>query len=282
MAAVVGAPQTCRERFRERDRQGGEAPGFAFPAALAVEHRHRWHPSELAADVLDGVVWIGGAHDVTRLAFLIVALLEVACGGQVVPGGADAEPDVPGRGGGRDASLDSPAGDAGADRGTDAPPPPWSPVCPHDQPTSGSACTREGLDCEYGKIQYDVGCDTVLICMDGEWMRDDAYVPFGCVPDGPTAAGCPPSPKDLSTTDAGDCSGDASWCAYPQAVCQCLPGLESSYWGCNPGGSCPMPRPRLGAACSAPGENCTYLGTEYIQICQGGYWQAEICTATFH
>jgi hypothetical protein len=215
-----------------------------------------------------------------------LALCGVACGGKFVDGAGDAGPDSPGP---SETGTDSPPPPP-SDAGPDAPIPqdssaPWSPICPVDQPAIGSACSLpsgmdiEGTLCEYGKLQFDPGCDTVLTCNEGHWANAESE--SSCSPDGPNSAQCPATYAD-TMDDGGACSDDNLHCAYPEGVCVCSMGFGGpieidggSTWSCNPGAGCPVPRPRLGAACTASNQSCQYLSCQFAETCQDGYWQGE-------
>jgi hypothetical protein len=204
----------------------------------------------------------------------LVALLVAGCGGGAEQGG-DAATDSS-RDGGSDArdtgvDSDSEAGDAAA----------WSPVCPRELPSLGSACSDENVECEYGELQYDIGCDTVVECNCGTWVMAD-YGPTGCQPDGPNPSGCPSTYAGLEADLDDECSMGLQ-CEYTQAVCQCLSVSsggpvfdDAGAWQCEPGAGCPLPRPRLGSTCSTPGESCTYTPCAFGEECKDGYWQANV------
>jgi hypothetical protein len=207
-----------------------------------------------------------------------VAGLMAGCGGATFQGETDA--------GGHDARN---AEDGGHDAQTkgDAPPgdaaAPWSPVCPENAPTVGSLCTvPDQTTCEYGLIQYDIDCDTVLQCQSGAWTK---FSTFGtCVPDGPNGAACPATFADVP--QGQDCAPAGTTCEYSAGVCTCSMSLggpirlgdggDPATWMCNPGTGCPMPRPRLGTACSAGAEtDCTYESCEFGESCSDGVWQGQ-------
>jgi hypothetical protein len=218
-----------------------------------------------------------------RRVMFALALCAVGCGGAVVSGssdgGSDSGSDALGDGGGPDA----PAADTGPpDAGKR-----WSPICPEDEPKPGTACSipeqRDGrwVWCEYGKLQYDVSCDAVYQCQAGAWTM--SFPPGPCQPDGPNAPSCPSTYSALQGIERGACSDDDGLrCEYPQGVCVCSTGIggpseidAGAYWSCNPGPSCPMPRPRLGASCSGS-SYCQYLTCEFGEACVDGFWQGEL------
>src|SRR5580692_4374240 len=134
-----------------------------------------------------------------RRVLIALALCEVACGGTILgsstDGGSDAATDSALEGGGPDAT--GPDGSS-VDTGKS-----WSPVCPENEPVVGSACSipdprdSPGLWCEYGKIQYDVSCDTAYQCQEGVWTKSNPLPRSTCQPDGPNAPSCPATYGDL-------------------------------------------------------------------------------------
>jgi hypothetical protein len=210
-----------------------------------------------------------------RTVLAALVLLAAACGGAITTLGGDGGGDAPGDGqGGRDGSTDA---------GEDASSTPWSPVCPQERPAVGSPCSpADNMDspellCEYGAPQYDPSCDTVLTCQSGAWQ----VAPAGpvCRPDGPNAASCPATLGDVIDGDAS-CSVAGLRCEYPQGVCLCATSFGGPIqidagmsWACVPQAGCPMPRPRLGASCSAPSTSCDYFPCSFAEQCSEGYWK---------
>jgi hypothetical protein len=220
-----------------------------------------------------------------RRVLIALALCEVACGGTILgsstDGGSDAATDSALEGGGPDAT--GPDGSS-VDTGKS-----WSPVCPENEPVVGSACSipdprdSPGLWCEYGKIQYDVSCDTAYQCQEGVWTKSNPLPRSTCQPDGPNAPSCPATYGDLQAIPGAACTSDGLRCEYPQGVCSCARSFggpiepdAGTTWFCNPGADCPMPRPRLGASCSGSGQNCQYLTCEFGEACVDGYWEAML------
>jgi hypothetical protein len=222
-----------------------------------------------------------------RQVLFALALCGVGCGGTVLGASKDGGSDA------ADGSTSDACENCTGEGGTqDAPGPgdtgvPWSPVCPEEEPTAGSPCSiPEMMDnpsvlCEYGKLQYDVSCDAVYLCAgDGHWSKNTTG--SSCQPDGPNSPSCPATYADIQADGGGACSVDGLRCEYPDAVCTCSSGFGGpievdggTSWYCNPGPTCPMPRPRLGAACSGSGQNCTYVTCEFAESCQDGFWHAE-------
>lgn len=218
------------------------------------------------------------------VALVLLAGSSVACGGAVTSsllGDQDA--------GSRDGATDAPihdgaAPDAPADGSSqDAPSadatPPWSPDCPASAPAVDSACTQEGLQCEYGDAWWSVSCDVVVECDGGQWSEAQVdYEPCSPQP-GPNSSQCPATYGDVPQ---GECPSDGLVCAYAQGECTCqvpLGPIEidggTPDWGCLPGDGCPFPRPRLGTSCPTEGISCTYEACEYGETCMGGVWQSE-------
>jgi hypothetical protein len=201
-----------------------------------------------------------------------------ACGGDV---GSLATADA----GGSDSGGGSDGGG-----GTDSSPP-LSAGCPTAVPSTGSSCTNEGLQCEYGDSWWSVSCDPVVQCNGGQWSTyKPSFEPCSPQP-GPNAASCP---SDYASVPQGSaCTTTGLSCVYAQGECSCQVPLEgpvlidggSGYWGCVPEQGCPFPRPPLGSACTNPSgteSDCTYEACAYAQTCQNGAWVAleEACAGT--
>ena|ERR1700690_2070438 len=146
----------------------------------------------------------------------------------------------------------------------------WSPVCPESVPAQGSACTNEGLECEYD-------CD-VLECAAGTWAG--AVLVGGNLCDaGPSSPSCPATISGI--IPSASCTNSGETCVYAEGICQCnSPGDPTpdggSSWFCGPEQGCPMPRPRIGSACSTPDQRCDYEECGANQVCTGGVWQPAI------
>jgi hypothetical protein len=156
----------------------------------------------------------------------------------------------------------------------------WSPICPASQPTEGSPCNVQDVDCEYGD-NFVPGCNVVLECSQGVWAG--AIVNGGGACDaGANPAACPSSYSDVPNGAACDDPDDT--CLYPTSgVCQCNYPADPEpdagpFWFCGPGPGCPMPRPRLGSACAMPGLDCEYESCGVAQDCQNGVWQFNMDT----
>jgi hypothetical protein len=226
---------------------------------------------------------------------VLLFAIAAGCGTVIHDSGSEGGRDAGGEAG-RDAEAHSEAGlDVGAcldvdpDSGVFS-----SPVCPETQPTLGSPCsvpdaTGGEVRCEYGQLQYDVRCDTVLECVNGAWANAfSVRTPSagGCQPDGCNPSACPSTLSALMAKLA-DTGGDtcfADRCEYPDGVCYCggfggpPPPRGSAGWMCEPQpAGCPMPRPRLGAACTTPSRNpCSYLPCEFTESCADGFWHGEL------
>jgi hypothetical protein len=228
---------------------------------------------------------------------LVGVACAVGCGEAFVAGPSDASSDAPLHGdGGGDASVDAPADSAtdtsAMDVGLDGPSdvdagPPWSPVCPTDQPKVGADCSPTGAVCEYPTaklpLQYDISCDVVLECTAGAWTRDTDFNSSTCQLDLPNSSSCPNTYDALIASPGGTCSVDNLRCEYPDHVCVCARSLggpvelidAGETWSCNPGTGCPMPRPRLGATCATNNQACTYQSCDFEETCLNGYWNGE-------
>ena len=216
---------------------------------------------------------------VMTLAMSGVALLTGGCGGKfgdASVGGDD--------GGGSDASaLDGGASDAsshdggGADGGaTDGG---WSPVCPDSAPAIGSACTREGTECEYGSDR-ELACNLLVSCAQGAWRK--STTPGTCPPPGPNPSECAPTFE--GNVRGAACMPNGIECRYPRGDCRCStfsggpppPPDAGATWHCDdPGPGCPVPRPRVGSACAMPGLSCMYKECELGESCDHGVWNVE-------
>jgi hypothetical protein len=176
---------------------------------------------------------------------------------------------------GSDGGKGQDAGDAGESDGA------GGTACLASAPKDGSMCGPQGLVCEYGTATVEA-CDTVATCNGGRWQVVGPG-PGGLLCMSGPASECPAS---LSTVQVGaHCSPLALVCDYPDGRCACdvrtgAPVTDASAqatWICpSPDPSCPMPRPRLGAACSSEGLSCDY-GTCAIpgataERCTGGIW----------
>lgn len=156
-------------------------------------------------------------------------------------------------------------------------------ACPSSQPATGSACTDMGLACEYGS-DPSYSCDAVVTCMAGAWTVSQAAPSTPCPVT--NVAACPATYADVS--QGATCDPQAN-CDYPQARCfcdvQCATlcetqvdgGPNEKTWWCDvpaPPTTCPVPRPRVGSACTAAGEMCDYGACEgNVAIeCTGGVW----------
>ena len=180
-------------------------------------------------------------------------------------------------------------GDASSDDGGPAPdgePPPdggtWSPVCPASEPSVGSACPQENVQCEYGS-SLNARCNRNYVCTRGVWQT---WTPFGggnCNP-GPNPGVCAPTFESVPRGAA--CAPQGTECDYHLGACFCMfdqfgpprpvDGGVAPTWHCDdPGPGCPEPRPRIGEACSAPNQQCIYRQCEFALGCMAGYWQYQ-------
>jgi hypothetical protein len=146
----------------------------------------------------------------------------------------------------------------------DPSPPAFDPPCAGDRPVQGGACV-DGAVCEFGASPV-VRCDEVDACKDGRWqVSTPALTDPAC---SPAPGSCPSSLAGVPVGQA--CAPPDVHCDYPDRRCECaqnatLPGWPAT-WRCPSGqqgiwagdARCPMPRPRLGTPCSAPGITCDY------------------------
>jgi hypothetical protein len=96
---------------------------------------------------------------------------------------------------------------------------------------------------------------------------------------------CSPGPNcPTSVTEGGTCSA-AIYCDYANRRCACeaplggpVTGTMALSWACQDATppSCPLPRPRLGAACTAAGVLCNYgactIPGGVDETCNNGIW----------
>jgi hypothetical protein len=222
---------------------------------------------------------------VPSIPLLVVATalagLTFGCGGSVftgAPGGGDSGAHDSGPG---PSDGGGPDGSGGPDAFGDDSPAPWSPVCPETLPTTGSSCSKENVQCEYGSAWWSVACDQVVQCEGGQWtIFQPSFEP--CQPQpGPNTAACP---ADFASVPQGSaCSTDGLSCVYAEGQCACQVPLEgpvqidggTGYWGCVPEQGCPFPRARLGTSCTNAQADCTYEECSYAQTCEDGVWQAQ-------
>jgi len=190
---------------------------------------------------------------------------------------------------GEDARVDATGGDASPDassRDAETDAAKWSPECPATAPIAGAACSIDGLQCEYPRLkylyqlQYDVACDIVVQCTGGTW-GDVSITPTACNPDSANSTACPAKFDDIQNGGSCPASDKGLRCEYAAGVCVCAAALGGPVtvldagvsWGCDPGSGCPMPRPRLGSACST-GQTCTYETCAFAESCaKSGVWQ---------
>jgi len=198
-----------------------------------------------------------------------------ACSGKVASG-----PSGPSDGG-VDAPFDDDCTDCEQDSGPARDAGPTGP-CPASAPGPGDACTREGLECEYGTSQYPA-CDLVVQCSSGAWQSESFG---GDCPSGANPPGCPATMGGVPVGAA--CDANIGTCHYALGQCYCggffggpqppSPdgGGPTATWSCDdPGPGCPQPRPRVGAACTQEGQSCMYFTCDFGEQCTGGIWQGE-------
>jgi hypothetical protein len=159
--------------------------------------------------------------------------------------------------------------------------------CPGALPSAGASCSDDQLACEYGN-DPSISCDTVVTCTSGAWVVTQPGPSTPCSDVNPAA--CPATyadvPQGLSCLTQADCY-------YPEARCSCDVqcfdlcavevdgGPNEKTWACDvppASSSCPVPRPRMGSACSAAGQTCDYGACDgnVALECTDGVWQRAL------
>jgi hypothetical protein len=147
--------------------------------------------------------------------------------------------------------------------------------CPPSLPVSGSACSPEGIECEFA-TGFIVTCRPSATCLAAGWSTS--------VPNCPSDP--PPDPKCPATMPSGNCDVmvDPSLCMYGDVPCgcsNCLTGLcgGQAQWVCAPPPPvpCPATPPELGTTCTDAGLSCIYGSCAIGQVlsgreCKGGIW----------
>ena len=212
---------------------------------------------------------------------VVAAAVALSCGGKFGDANGvdgDAGGDASSQdGGGADASgQDGSASDGGAHDGGGS----WSPVCPDGMPVVGSACNHDGITCEYG-TDREIACNVLVNCQQGAWRKYGT--PGTCPPPGPNPSEC--APTFAGNPRGASCAPNGIACRYAQGDCRCSsftggpppPPDAGATWHCDdPAIGCPIPRPRVGSACAAPGLSCMYRECELGESCNGGVWDLEI------
>jgi hypothetical protein len=159
------------------------------------------------------------------------------------------------------------------------------PGCTVSAPSSGGACSPQGLECEYG-TDPNLECETIARCDAAGWSITPP-ASSGCPTPAPGAS-CPASysvvPQDATCTTATSC-------AYPQGTCSCEVYCGPQYptghmceagtpmtWQCTGATTqgCPSSRPRVGSACTDAGLQCNYGDCNSIGVvCQSGTWHTQ-------
>ena len=159
------------------------------------------------------------------------------------------------------------------------------PACPKIAPADGTACSKPGLECEYGS-DPNIECNTVARCQGSYWSTAASR--------GGECPTPPPGSKSCASTYAQVPVGEACpyqglECGYPEGYCVCtepfsgpprLDASNSQVWVCDtPSQGCPSPRPRTGSACSAQGQYCDYGGCSLpggvVMQCESGIWTEQ-------
>lgn len=181
-----------------------------------------------------------------RLAFALAVVGAGACGGKT-----DSTQ-------GQDAGTDSDVGPDGFVHPTPALP------CPTVQPADGTACSKSGIECEYGDDPRWT-CNWIATCDGARWSvatTNDAWCPTPAT--NPDAC-----PATFAAAQQGNsCDAPGTPCQYAQGFCACswidappMPDAGQLYdWQCawGPAAGCPAKRPRLGTSCNDPSLGCDY------------------------
>jgi hypothetical protein len=139
----------------------------------------------------------------------------------------------------------------------------------------GGKCSPSGIECEYGESPAPA-CNTFYRC-GGAVTTGPGWSLLSSPADGgecPTV-GCPGSYDDIESGSV--CTKDNAACSYSSdGICLCSPSTSSLYeWACVAAtAECPVPRPRVGTPCSAPGTVCDYdeCSGGIALECTGGIW----------
>lgn len=173
-----------------------------------------------------------------------------------------------------DAATDGTVGDAAPDAAPDAPPdaaPDSTPdsgstPCPASLPASGSACAKDGLECQYGSDPRSE-CRTLATCQGKSWQLTDAPT---------TCTGAPTCP---ASQPSGSCAPPGMICGYGDVSCVCSCGPlcgpgSTGNWAClavTPG--CPATPANAGTTCATSGLSCRYqCGPGGARACAAGLW----------
>ena len=143
-------------------------------------------------------------------------------------------------------------------------------MCPESEPAVFGACQHAGLECEYGNAWWNVSCDDVFECMNGQWQTVEPNGLSTCEPaPGPNPSSCPADQGGF--TEGSQCAVPGVDCFYGQGL-NCICGVvgDASVWGCTAPG-CPTSRPRLGAGCNITNV-CGYGPNGFTEGCSGGIW----------
>jgi hypothetical protein len=151
--------------------------------------------------------------------------------------------------------------------------PPMLP-CPPTPPESGAPCPGDAI----GNVLCEYGDDPRLVnlyaqCNLGHWLCEGPCQLQEAGPPTALPVGCPPT---LATAEADtSCQAIGLSCVYVGGECNCNPGTGGAgpSWRCTvPEAGCPVPRPRLGAACDRP------MACDYLPIaCNGGLSGHLVC-----
>ena len=156
-------------------------------------------------------------------------------------------------------------------------------MCPATLPATGTACNRENLECEYGDATWNVACDAVVQCQNGQWWSYEASYDTCTPKPGKNPASCPASYASIPQGQACDASGLS--CAYDEGA-RAAARRSSSVRSRPTAGAPPSGRATRGKgaphrarvsgarARRSRGTTCEYVTCGYAQTCSDGVWQA--------
>jgi len=146
--------------------------------------------------------------------------------------------------------------------------------CGEAAPVANSACTNEGLVCEYGEDPRP-NCRTLSECTAGSWL---VTVPrCEAIPD----ATCPTT---LEAAAGELCDTQDAWCTYDGLHCECTNCVQfpvgfcqgDPRWRCqvpHMEEGCPTAMPHLGTTCAENQKTCEYkCGEGGARICESNVW----------
>ena len=154
--------------------------------------------------------------------------------------------------------------------------------CPTSPPSQGAACSKKGLECEYG-TDVNLRCNTLATC-DASWIVTQPQ--SGC----PTPPPGPSCPASYASVPKGSTCAAATTCSYPEGNCACeiYCGPQGPVgrvcdagtpltWQCTGASAgCPAIRPHAGTACTQDQQVCQYGDcSDPSMRCQNGAWHDQ-------